>query len=36
MNHIKEINAYACNRQQPPLETLYKIAGILQESVKDL
>jgi transcriptional regulator with XRE-family HTH domain len=33
---FKIVNAYACNRQQPPVETLYKIAGILQVSVKDL
>lgn len=30
------VNAYACNRQQPPLETLYEIAKILQVQVKDL
>lgn len=30
------VNAYACNRQQPPLETLYDIAKILQVQVKDL
>ena len=33
---FKIVNAYACNRQQPPLDTLYKIAEILQVSVKDL
>jgi transcriptional regulator with XRE-family HTH domain len=33
---FKIVNAYACNRQQPPVETLYKIAEILQVSVKDL
>ena len=33
---FKIINAYACNRAQPPLETLYQIAEILQISVKDL
>jgi transcriptional regulator with XRE-family HTH domain len=33
---FKMVNGYACNRQQPPLETLYKIAEILQVSVKDL
>jgi transcriptional regulator with XRE-family HTH domain len=30
------VNAYACNRKQPSLEILNKIAGILQVSVKDL
>lgn len=30
------VNAYACNRQQPPLETLFEIAEILQVQVKDL
>lgn len=30
------VNAYACNRQQPPLETLYVIAEMLQVQVKDL
>ena len=33
---FKIVNAYACNRQQPPIDTLYKIAEILQVSVKDL
>jgi transcriptional regulator with XRE-family HTH domain len=33
---FKIVNAYACNRQQPPIETLYRIAEILQVSVKDL
>jgi transcriptional regulator with XRE-family HTH domain len=33
---FKIVNAYACNRQQPPIETLYLIAEILQVSVKDL
>jgi transcriptional regulator with XRE-family HTH domain len=33
---LKIVNAYACNRTQPPLETLYRIAEILQVSVKDL
>jgi transcriptional regulator with XRE-family HTH domain len=33
---FKIVNAYACNRQQPPIETLYRIAKILQVSVKDL
>ncbi|MDR1652824.1 MAG: helix-turn-helix transcriptional regulator [Prevotellaceae bacterium] len=31
---FKIVNAY--NRQQPPIETLYRIAEILQVSVKDL
>ena len=30
------VNAYAQNRRQPPMEVLYKIAEILQVSVKDL
>lgn len=30
------VNAYACNRQQPPLETLYEIALVLNIDVKDL
>ena len=30
------VNAYAQNRHQPPMEVLYKIAEILQVSVKDL
>jgi transcriptional regulator with XRE-family HTH domain len=33
---FKIVNAYSCNRQQPPLDTLYRIAEILQVSVKDL
>lgn len=33
---FKIVNAYACNRVQPPLEILYQIAEILQVSVKDL
>jgi transcriptional regulator with XRE-family HTH domain len=33
---FKIVNAYACNRQQPPLDTLYKIAEILQVSANDL
>jgi transcriptional regulator with XRE-family HTH domain len=33
---FKIVNAYACNRQQPPIETLYRISEILQVSVKDL
>lgn len=30
------VNSYARNRKQPSLETLYKIARLLQVSVKDL
>jgi putative transcriptional regulator len=30
------VNDYAANRRQPRLETLYKIAEILQVDVKDL
>ena len=30
------VNAYVCNRKQPSLETLYKIAELLQVGVKDL
>jgi len=30
------VNGYVQNRQQPSLETLYKIAEILDVSVKDL
>lgn len=33
---FKMVNAYACNRIQPPLEVLFQIAEILQVSVKDL
>jgi transcriptional regulator with XRE-family HTH domain len=33
---FKMVNGSVCNRQQPPLYTLYKIAEILQVSVKDL
>ncbi|MDR2913906.1 MAG: helix-turn-helix transcriptional regulator [Tannerella sp.] len=33
---FKMVNAYACNRKQPSLETLFRIAEILQVSVKDL
>ena len=33
---FKIVNAYACNRQQPPLDTLYKIAKLLPVNVKDL
>ena len=30
------INAYCCNRQQPTLETLQKIANILHVDIKEL
>lgn len=30
------VNAYACNRQQPPLETLFHIAEILRVDTKEL
>lgn len=33
---FKIVNNYACNRSQPSLETLYKIANILQVEVKEL
>ena len=33
---FKIVNSYAGNHVQPPLETLYRIADILQVSVKDL
>ncbi len=33
---FKMVNAYACNRKQPSLEILNRIAEILQVSVKDL
>ncbi|MGM9738289.1 MAG: helix-turn-helix transcriptional regulator [Candidatus Cryptobacteroides sp.] len=29
-------NAYCCNRQQPNLETLYKIAQLLSVDLKEL
>lgn len=29
-------NAYCCNRQQPNLDTLYKIAKLLSVDLKDL
>lgn len=29
-------NSYCCNRQQPNLETLYKIAQLLSVELKDL
>lgn len=33
---FKIVNNYACNRSQPSLETLYKIAKILHVEVKEL
>ena len=33
---FKIVNAYACNRKQPSIETLFQIADLLQISVKDL
>ncbi len=30
------VNAYVHNRRQPPMEVLYKIADILDVSIKDL
>ena len=30
------INAYCCNRKQPNLDTLYKIAKLLSVELKDL
>lgn len=33
---FKMVNAYACNRKQPSLETLFQIADLLEVSVKDL
>lgn len=30
------VNAYACNRTQPPLETLFVIAKILNVTVQEL
>lgn len=33
---FKIVNNYVCNRSQPSLETLYKIAEILQVEVKEL
>lgn len=33
---FKIVNAYACNRKQPSLETLFQIAEILQFNTKDL
>lgn len=33
---FKMVNAYACNRKQPSMETLFLIADLLDVSVKDL
>ncbi|MDD4437525.1 MAG: helix-turn-helix transcriptional regulator [Tissierellia bacterium] len=33
---FKMVNAYACNRKQPSLETLFQIAELLNVNVKDL
>jgi transcriptional regulator with XRE-family HTH domain len=33
---FKMVNAYACNRKQPSLETLFRIADLLQIDVKEL
>lgn len=33
---FKIVNSYASNRVQPPLETLYRIAEILNVDVKEL
>ena len=33
---FSRINAYCCNRQQPNLDTLYKIAKLLSVELKDL
>ncbi|WP_419051901.1 helix-turn-helix transcriptional regulator [Parabacteroides goldsteinii] len=33
---FKIVNNYACNRSQPSLQTLHKIAEILQVEVKEL
>lgn len=33
---FKIVNAYACNRKQPSLETLFQIAELLDVDVKDL
>lgn len=33
---FKIVNNYACNRSQPSLQTLHKIADILQVEVKEL
>ncbi len=33
---FKMVNAYACNRKQPSLETLFRIADLLDVSVRGL
>lgn len=33
---FKMINAYACNRKQPSLETLFQIADLLQTNATNL
>lgn len=33
---FKIVNAYACNRKQPSLETLFRIAELLDVDVKEL
>ena len=33
---FKMVNAYACNRKQPSLETLFVIADLLMVDVKEL
>ncbi|MCK9299787.1 MAG: helix-turn-helix transcriptional regulator [Bacteroidales bacterium] len=33
---FKMVNAYACNRKQPTLVTLFQIAELLNVNVKDL
>lgn len=33
---FKMVNAYACNRKQPSLKTLFQIAELMQVGVKDL
>jgi transcriptional regulator with XRE-family HTH domain len=33
---FKMVNAYACNRKQPSLETLFRIADLLDIDVKGL
>lgn len=30
------VNAYSCNRVQPPLETLFEIVKILQVNIQEL
>lgn len=33
---FKMVNAYACNRKQPSLETLFRIADLLSVEIADL